>query len=84
MKESGMLQDLFETLVGPDAHVDQLGFANTVEAYKRMIVVPHCYDFLISAGVVSKLEDRIVEYGPGTMEDKVMPSKFNVFTLHIR
>jgi hypothetical protein len=82
MQESGMLQDLFNSMVGPTAHVDQVGFANTVEAYKRLSKVPHCYDFLISSGVMAKLEERIVDYGPGTMEDKVMPSKSSALALY--
>ncbi|KAF4517947.1 hypothetical protein B566_EDAN005313 [Ephemera danica] len=79
MDESGFLNDLQDTLIGPTAHVDQLGFANSVEIYKNLMQSQHCYDYIQKTGVISKLEERILEYGPGSMEDKVMPTLYHFF-----
>jgi hypothetical protein len=57
------------------AHVDQSGFAATVECYTTLGCTPWGYKELLDSKILSRLEARVVEYGPGTMEDKVMPGK---------
>ncbi|XP_059469203.1 uncharacterized protein LOC132192964 isoform X2 [Neocloeon triangulifer] len=79
VKTCNILQELESGLQGAMAHVDQVGFAATVDCFTKLGATSWGYKELLESGVLSKLEARVVEYGPGTMEDKVMPSVYTFF-----
>ncbi|CAB3376816.1 Hypothetical predicted protein [Cloeon dipterum] len=79
VKNCQILEELETGLQGAMAHVDQVGFAATVDCYTKIGSAEWGYEELLASGILSKLEARVVEYGPGTMEDKVMPSIYMFF-----